>query len=333
EVCALLFFRFGITPTANKLYQVVKKGSMSAPAEALSRFWKELREKSRIRIENPALPEELRVAAGILTGKLWDQAQVLAHESLNSFRAETLELVHKAQVDKDAAYAERDGAINALSSANGRIDQLNESVSTLEKQLAGEQAIRSSLETQLSQAAREIEGLKRDLTAARQDFSAELAKLNSAAKLAEERYLASEQRALLEIDRERTMAGRLEKELAQSRVKRVEMFELHKTEITSLQHAVGQYRQQIGVLEGNLEAAKADRNRLEEKATTMRTQFIEIRSQLAAHEVQSENWREKYEAVIAENAKLANLERRGRKPKLGLRSETRRSMTIPTSKK
>jgi hypothetical protein len=39
EVCTILFFRYGITPTANKLYQYVRKGSMSAPAEALAKFW------------------------------------------------------------------------------------------------------------------------------------------------------------------------------------------------------------------------------------------------------------------------------------------------------
>ena len=60
EVCAILFFRYGITPTANKLYQFVRKGSMSAPAEALARFWSDLREKSRVRIEHPDLPEGLK---------------------------------------------------------------------------------------------------------------------------------------------------------------------------------------------------------------------------------------------------------------------------------
>ena len=44
EVCVILFFRHGITPTANKLYQLVRKGSMSAPADALNRFWEMLRE-------------------------------------------------------------------------------------------------------------------------------------------------------------------------------------------------------------------------------------------------------------------------------------------------
>lgn len=43
EVCVLLFFRYGITPTASKLYQYVRRGSMSAPAEALNKFWLELR--------------------------------------------------------------------------------------------------------------------------------------------------------------------------------------------------------------------------------------------------------------------------------------------------
>ena len=42
EVCVLLFFRYGLTPTANKLYQLVRKGSMSAPAEALARFWEKI---------------------------------------------------------------------------------------------------------------------------------------------------------------------------------------------------------------------------------------------------------------------------------------------------
>src|ERR1700675_787269 len=64
EVCALLFFRFGITPTANRLYQLVKRGSMSTPTQVLAEFWAELREKSRVRIEHPDLPAELQAAAG-----------------------------------------------------------------------------------------------------------------------------------------------------------------------------------------------------------------------------------------------------------------------------
>src|SRR5258708_13494976 len=39
EVCALLFFRHGITPTANRLYQLVRRGSMGTPTPVLGGFW------------------------------------------------------------------------------------------------------------------------------------------------------------------------------------------------------------------------------------------------------------------------------------------------------
>src|SRR3546814_3870986 len=81
EVCALLFFRYGVTPTANKLFQLVRKGSMSAPTEALSKFWEDLREKSRTRIEHPDLPDALKSVAGELVASLWTNAQAAAHRS------------------------------------------------------------------------------------------------------------------------------------------------------------------------------------------------------------------------------------------------------------
>ncbi|WP_414437047.1 hypothetical protein [Cupriavidus necator] len=35
EVCWLLFFRYGVTPTANKRNCLVRKGNMGTPAEVL----------------------------------------------------------------------------------------------------------------------------------------------------------------------------------------------------------------------------------------------------------------------------------------------------------
>ncbi|MFA7349592.1 MAG: DNA-binding protein [Methylotenera sp.] len=78
EACVLLFFRYGITPTANKLYQYVRRGSMSAPADALNKFWLELREKSRVRIERTDIPENIAAVAGDLIANLWNEAQKAA---------------------------------------------------------------------------------------------------------------------------------------------------------------------------------------------------------------------------------------------------------------
>lgn len=69
------FFAMGITPTANKLYQYVRRGSMSAPAEALNKFWIELRGKSRVCIQRTDIPENISAVAGDLISTLWNEAQ------------------------------------------------------------------------------------------------------------------------------------------------------------------------------------------------------------------------------------------------------------------
>ena len=97
EVCALLFFRHGITPTASKLYQHVRKGSMSAPAEALAKFWEELRHKARVEIDHPDLPDTLKQAAGQAVSVLWAQATELAREELKVLRVEARTEVQSAQ--------------------------------------------------------------------------------------------------------------------------------------------------------------------------------------------------------------------------------------------
>src|ERR1700738_651013 len=97
EVCVLLFFRHGITPTANRLYQLVKKGSMSAPAEALTRFWATLREKSRVRIEPPDLPAELQSVTGELAAALWTRAVDMAQDQLATAQLEAQRSVAEAQ--------------------------------------------------------------------------------------------------------------------------------------------------------------------------------------------------------------------------------------------
>src|SRR5580658_6377584 len=88
EVCALLFFRHGITPTANRLYQLVKRGSMGTPTAVLGEFWTELREKSRVRIEHPDLPADLGAAAGELVATLWTRATAAADTALDALRDE-----------------------------------------------------------------------------------------------------------------------------------------------------------------------------------------------------------------------------------------------------
>lgn len=260
EVCVLLFFRYGVTPTTNKLYQLVRKGSMSAPAEALNRFWEDLRDKSRVRIEHPDLPESLKTAAGELVASLWSSAQGAAQENLATLRAEAQAQVAQARHAQEKAEAERESLRASHALASQTLEQANVRISELEQHVAAGKATIVALEAQRENALQENTGLLKKLDEARRDFALELEKLRAAADLAEERFRASENRALIEIDRERTAAAKLQKELDSLRIAVDQAEARHRTDVAKLQDQLGNYRQRAGELDANLKALTASRD-------------------------------------------------------------------------
>ncbi len=217
EVCALLFFRHGITPTANKLYQYVRKGSMSAPAEALSRFWGDLREKSRVRIEHPDLPETLKNNAGELLGALWQQARQHAEQEWAACKLEAEQDIRAAQARAEQAQQQQSAAEEALRELKQQLQNTQAQALQLERHLASERAGTDFLSAQITSLKHQIELGDQALSEARTSFSDELEKLRDSMARSEERAQATEKRALLEIDRERTLNQKLQKELNQAR--------------------------------------------------------------------------------------------------------------------
>ncbi|MBU6271872.1 MAG: DNA-binding protein [Betaproteobacteria bacterium] len=121
EVCVLLFFRHGITPTANRLYQLVRRGSMGTPAEVLRQFWQSLRERSRVRLDHPELPAEFRELGGEVLSTLWTRALALAQAELSPLT--------------DEARQARDEAAQLQAATRTELAALRERVSMLEAQL------------------------------------------------------------------------------------------------------------------------------------------------------------------------------------------------------
>ncbi len=260
EVCVLLFFRYGMTPTTNKLYQLVRKGSMSAPAEALNRFWEDLRDKSRVRIEHPDLPESLKTAAGDLVASLWSTAQGAAQEGLAALRSDAQAQVAEARQAQAAAEANRDAARASHALVSQTLEQAHARIGELEQAVAARDATIAALETQLHSARSENAGLLQKLEEARRDFGLELEKLRAASNLAEERFRASEARALMEIDRERTTTAKSEKELEACRTAVDQASERHRIELAAMQEQLGGLRHRAGELEGSLRAVTASRD-------------------------------------------------------------------------
>lgn len=275
EVAAVLFFRYGLPPTANKLYQLVRKGSMSAPAEALNRFWADLREKSRVRIEAPDLPDTLATQAGEMLSSLWGQAQVQARESLTTLRdeveAQLIELV-----------AERDRAIATIASITFELNQVRDQAIALEaravsaeQQLAKEIIDREVLLSQLSAATRDVDALQVALTEARQDFALELDKTRSLLAHAEERATADTKRHLLEIDRERTFVNKAQQELKTTKATLVKQKAADQKKISDLQGLVGDLREASGQMKGRV-------RELERQLTESKRQLTSVIAKLVA---------------------------------------------------
>src|SRR3546814_700671 len=254
EVCALLFFRYGITPTANKLYQLVRKGSMSAPADALTKFWGDLREKSRTRIEHPDLPEVLKSVAGELMATLWTNAQAAAQESLAAYHAEAQERVLQAKAAVVAAEAERDAERLTAQRVRSDLEVAEKHLGTQREALAVAEETCSSLLMRLEELKHEKAALQRQLEDSRRELTVELDKLRTAMQLTDERSRSAEKRMLLDMDRERTASARLQKELETHTAASVRAVDLHRQELSSLQQTLGDSRQKNGELEGTLQA-------------------------------------------------------------------------------
>lgn len=281
EVCTILFFRYGITPTANKLYQYVRKGSMSAPAEALAKFWEDLREKSRVRIEHPDLPEAVKTSAGDLVARLWIQAQAAAQEGLAGFRTEAQAAILEAETEKAAVEADRASALVALKQAQQTMKVTAERALQLERDLATEKAGRLALADQLAAAGRQQMVLEAALGESRRDFATDLEKLRQALQKSEERHEAGEKRALIEIDRERTASARLQKEMAKLRENQIEATERNRSEVGLLQKELAVTRQAAGVAEGTLQEMRAIYQQQTEQMQSLQAAVVESEAQKA----------------------------------------------------
>lgn len=272
EVCALLFFRYGITPTASKLYQHVRKGSMSAPADALAKFWEELRGKARVEIGHPDLPDALKQAAGEAVSVLWTQATELAREELAVLRIETRSEAQSSQADLQEALQRSAMLETQIQTAQAKITELETRAQALATELEQERRAHAASEARGEALSRQVDELKLEQSKSRQHFSAELEKGRAAIDEAAQRATEAEHRALREIDRERTARAQAEKQSEQLRSKLTEAERDHHNRL--LEANAAQTR-----LAAELDSTRAT---LDERARVDQTQGIELQQALQA---------------------------------------------------
>jgi chromosome segregation ATPase len=217
EACALLFFRYGITPTASKLYQYVRKGSMGAPTEALTKFWDDLRSKARVEIDHPDLPPELKTTAAEAIAGIWRQATAAARAEMAAMRIEIQAELERSHDEQRRARKAVEDAQIVEAALQLQLSDTQEAIRQAHSELEAERRTHAAAAARLQELQRHFDEARLQQERLRRDFSADLAKAREAVDTANARADAAERRALLEIDQERQSRVKLEKQLEAQR--------------------------------------------------------------------------------------------------------------------
>jgi hypothetical protein len=262
EVCVLLFFRYGITPTANKLYQYVRRGSMSAPADALHKFWLELREKSRVRIERPDIPENIAAVAGDLIAKLWNEAQKGAKAGFSELVDNATAEILKYKLQYEVAEQNKEKIEAFLTDTQAELKKVSNRLSESENLHMTYMQALDDKEKSLKTHENENKHLKVELDIAKEDFGAQVTKISNLMDKSEERFKLHESKYLLEIDRHRQKVISTQKDLQKlsTMLKNVQI--AHNKEVAKLNKSNALLNHKIGLCEGIIESLKLDRAEL-----------------------------------------------------------------------
>jgi hypothetical protein len=147
--------------------------------------------------------------------------------------------------------------------------------------MAGERARTESLEQQIESAKNQQTTLEAALADARKDYSAELEKYRQELRRTEERLEASEKRALLEIDHERQMTVKAQRELLQLRNSSLENEEQLRNELATSKAELANVRQMLGVAEGKQDELRAGNEKHLEELTVLRLTLGQQETRLA----------------------------------------------------
>lgn len=282
EVCAVMFFRYGMTPTANRLYQLVRKGSMSAPAEALAKFWSQLRERSRVTIDGPDLPESLRSGAGELLTALWKQAQEAAGEALAALRAEAETRVADAARAEEAAAVRIAGLAAELAAEREVSGAARKELATLRHQLAAGEAVNAKLRQRVEDARKELNEQHAWFRTVERDHAASLDKLRVQLHAERDAAVAAHRQALEEREREHAAVERLQKALETERDAGAAALEGQRAELREVLSQVAALHQRIGMLDANATAAATARDDALQALATVRHDLAVAQSEAAA---------------------------------------------------
>lgn len=302
EACGVMFFRYGLTPTTNALYQLVRKGSMSVPTEALRRFWSDLRERARVDLQHADLPDQVKQSAGQLVGEIWTLARQTADESIAVLR-------QSAAAEREAVLSEKGDLeehvaqlLSQLEDARTRIASAEATVAQQREELSAGAATERETQKRVAESRAEIERLQGLIDSMSAAHAAEIDKITGRVLQAEQRYTDLEKRTLVDLDRERTTASKLQKQLDAEREASVSRLEELQGQVQGAQFQLARQSQELGGYMAKAELLADERDRAARQATESALQSAELDSQLAAERARVAELRGQLERKVTKSA-------------------------------
>lgn len=164
HACKRLFFDFGIRPSMAAVRDLTQTGSASDIPKDIELFWQRIRTASRVRVGTGSIPQALEERAGELLGALFQEAQTLARQGLESERADIENSRSQAEQAVQSAEARRAAADEMLQRSEARTEAAWVKIRELESQLAASSAHGAVHQDSLQGAIRRLEAENEILT-------------------------------------------------------------------------------------------------------------------------------------------------------------------------
>lgn len=256
EVCHLLFFKYEIQPTANRLYQLVRKGTMSLPADAINHFWHELRVQHSINVDHPGLPDTLREFAGEALTTLWKTALELAKQSHNALQSEIDGLQDSSRLAVENYKIQLQGLESVNAKLQGELKSLRKQLQQSEKKSLIDGQVLKTHKEALKTLQNEKSALEVHLKSINSKFSVEVNKLKASLKLSGDHLRKLEEKSTLEVDRERQRSMKLELEHAELKRALLKEHAVTKNQAGKNQRLVIELRENIGLIKEQLKESQ-----------------------------------------------------------------------------
>lgn len=153
EAASLLFFTYGIYPSAKTVRDFTQHGSLADINGDLRKFWAEIREKSQIGLNMPGVPPSVVHSLEKAIRHVWKDALEEANKTLDGERAEGQTEIDTALASANAAAQARDQADQELRQERERRSQAEGQIEALRAEIEGVRAVANQWKSQAENEA------------------------------------------------------------------------------------------------------------------------------------------------------------------------------------